>query len=319
MVIVPANVPAYLEKAVDLDVDVVVLDIQDSVSKIDRAKVAARQAAVDAVRRGGFKAREVCVRVNSPGSPWFIDDIRDVVRAGCWSIRLTHAYGVADVMFAERCIMAAADGREVEITLSVDMPSALMEIEEIARQSTLITSLWLSTGDFGLEMGAQNYGPHRSESEDWLAYARSRIVTVARAKGWNAGDLVRPIIGGDAGELKAAMRRSRAMGFDGSSVISPRYVPIANEVFGVSAEELQWAEGLVAKWRAMDDGPEADRAFRVIDGQGVFAPNYEYACRVVDYAAVLRGDPDRVEAYRKHGLASADYLTERRAAPIRAS
>jgi citrate lyase subunit beta/citryl-CoA lyase len=315
MTIVPASVPTFVEKSVRLEADVVVLDLQDAVVKVDSAKRQAREVAVAAIRRGGYRCRELCVRVNSPGSPWFIDDLKAVIEAGVDGIRLTHAYGLADVLFAERCIMAFANGRPVDIHLSLDMPSCLFELDEIAKQSTLITSVWLSSGDFGLEMGSASHGPFATQSDEWLTYARSKIVTIARAKGWNAGDIMRPLPT-EPDALRAALRRSRMFGFDGCAIVVPRLIPIVNEVFGVTAEELAWAKDLAEKWEALAAGPEENRDFHTIDGRTIMRPGYEYALRVIHYDAVLRGDPEAVESYRKYGLASGDYLTERRAAPI---
>lgn len=319
MCIVPGNVPEYLDKAAALEADVVCFDVQDSIIKDDAAKIEGREMAVAAIKKGGFKCREVNVRVNSPGSPWFLDDIKAFVGdAGVSSIRLTHAYGLDDVLYAEGAILAAAGGRPVEITLSLDMPKALFELDEIARRSKLITAIWLSAGDFALETGSANLGYHRLDNDEWLSYTRGRIVNVARAMGWNCGDIVRAP-GGDAAALREAMRRSRMFGFDGTSVAAPRNIHIANEVYGVSAEELAWAENLVAKWEAQVTGPEAKRDFRVIDGQGVYAPTYEYAQRVIFYRDVINGDEAKTAAFHEHGLASTAYLVERRAAPIRTS
>jgi citrate lyase subunit beta/citryl-CoA lyase len=317
MCIVPGNVQEYLDKAPGLESDVVCIDVQDSIVKHDGAKAEGREMSVAAIKQGGFKCREVCVRVNSPGSPWFLDDIKAFVGdAGVWSIRLTHAYGLADVLYAEGAILAASGGRPVEITLSLDMPKALYEIEEIARHSKLITAIWLSAGDFALETGSANLGFHRLDSDEWLSYTRGRIVNVARANGWNCGDIVRAP-GSDADALRLAMRKSRMFGFDGSSVAAPRNIHIANEVYGVSAEELDWAQNLVSKWEAQNDGPDWKRDFRVIDGTGVYAPTYEYAQRVIFYKDVIDGDPEKTKTFHEHGLASAAYLVERRAAPIR--
>jgi citrate lyase subunit beta/citryl-CoA lyase len=319
MCIVPANVQEYLDRAPALEADVVCIDVQDSIIKDDAAKLEGREMAVAAIKKGGFKCREVCVRVNSPGSPWFFDDIKAFVGdAGVWSIRLTHAYGLDDVLYAEGAMLAVSGGRPIEITLSLDMPKALFELDEIARRSKLITAIWLSSGDFALETGSANLGFHRLDSDEWLAYTRGRIVNVARAMGWNCGDIVRAA-GGAPDALREAMRRSRMFGFDGTSVAAPRNIPIANEVYGVSADELAWARELISKWEALARGPEAKRDFHVIDGQGVYAPTYEYAQRVVFYNDVLNGDEAKTKEFHEHGLASAAYLVERRAAPITTS
>src|ERR1700740_2280688 len=115
MIIIPGNVPEYLEKCRRLDADVLLIDIQDAIARVDAAKLQAREMTVNTIRAGGFRAREICVRVNSPGSPWFVEDIKAVVAAGADSIMLSHAYSAADVALAEGCLHSFAPERKVEI------------------------------------------------------------------------------------------------------------------------------------------------------------------------------------------------------------
>jgi citrate lyase subunit beta/citryl-CoA lyase len=318
MTIVPANEPRYLEKAPELECDVVTIDLQDSVVRIDKAKVAARAEAVAAIKKnlGKFKAREVCVRPNSPGSQWFVDDVKAVVEAGCDSIRLTHAYGVADVLFAERCIMAYANGRDVDIQIGVDMPRMVVELEQVAERATLVSGLSLSPSDLTLELGSANHGPRMSKSDNLLLYTRSKILTVARAKGWNAGDFTYLADRNNPDSLRECMLESKAWGFDGVGVGAPKHIPIANDVFGVPADELAWANDFIRKWEEQDNGPKWDRSMRFIDGKGYFAPTYEYARRLVFFKRVLDREPEASALFRQYGLGSEEYLAERRAAPI---
>ncbi|MDO8280929.1 MAG: aldolase/citrate lyase family protein [Burkholderiaceae bacterium] len=311
MVIVPGNVPEFLDKSRRIEADVLIFDLQDAIGKSDRAKREARDLTVAAIRQGGYKARELCVRVNSPGSIWIMDDIKAIVDAGADSIMLSHAYGVDDVLFTEGCLFAADPGREVEIIIEVDTPGVLAELDAIAASSRVVTALAVGSYDFSLELGAQVFGPDGVKSEVWLNYCRGKVVNTARWKGWNAGDFV-SANPKDEAATRAGMRASRGLGFDGATIIFPRVVPAANEVYGVSATELAWAERLVKSWRASDDGPDWDKGARVVDGEMTFAPVYEYACRVIFHAAVIAGEPEAVARFRKSGLASADYLIEKK-------
>lgn len=313
MIIVPGNVQAYVDKARSFEADVVTLDLQDSIVNVDEAKLEGRRNVVAALQQGGFKARELCVRVNSPSSRWFVDDLRAVCGAGARSIRLTHAYGAADVIFAERLIKAFSDDREVDIQLGLDMPSAVVDLEEIARQSTLVTGLSLSPSDLTLELGSANHGPRKHNMEAPLLYTRSKILTVARARGWNAGDFAMNVDQTDAEAFRTACHASRAFGFDGMAVIYPRALGLANDVFGVDAENLAWAENFVAKWDEQDKGPDWHRAYRTIDGKGYFQPTYEYAQRQLLLHRVINGDAEATEIFSQHGLGSANYLAERTA------
>src|SRR5689334_833448 len=75
---VPGSNPKMLEKARDLQCDVVVLDLEDSVAP--EAKDAARDAACAAVKTYG--RREVVVRINRIGTPWHQADLKAVRTAG---------------------------------------------------------------------------------------------------------------------------------------------------------------------------------------------------------------------------------------------
>jgi citrate lyase subunit beta/citryl-CoA lyase len=311
MVLVPASVPAFVERAPGMPADCVLFDVQDAVIKEDGAKRAARELVAKTLRAGGFQARETCVRVNNPGSPWFVDDITQLIEAGIDSIMLTRSYGLDDILWAEDAIRAAGAQRDVDIQIEVDMPSCLLDLPDIARHASLVTALWIGPGDFGLEMWSSNSGPVRNNEPDSLDFYRGQILTHARANGWNCGGDLGLGNPNDVEAVRAAFKRARAWGFDGSLIQTPRHIEIANEVYGVTAEELAWARNIVEKWDTQNDGADRDRGMRTIDGRNVFMPSYEYARRVVNYAAVLAGDPEWVERYRLHGPASFEYIEER--------
>jgi citrate lyase beta subunit len=214
------------------------------------------------------------------------------------------------VTLAEGCLCSFAPARAVEILIEVDTPGILADLDTVARTSTAVTGLSVAAYDFALELGARLFGPEATTSEDWLTYCRARVLAVARWKEWNAGDLV----GLSApGADTQAMRASRGMGFDGVTLVFPRLIPVANEVFGVSAEERSWAQTLVDEWNKLDGGLEWNKGARTINGQLVFAPTYEYARRVLKQYAVICGDTEATNHFRKFGLASEEYLVEKRA------
>jgi citrate lyase subunit beta/citryl-CoA lyase len=161
-----------LDKARSFEADVVLLDLQDGVPSEEAEKLAARRNAVQAIRDGGFRAREVTVRVNDVGTRWFLEDVPAVVEAGADSISLPHAAGLADVLFAEGLITACADGRGIDLLLQVETPSALFELREIARWSKLMSAISLGPADFALEMGSRAFIRGAARGSDHVAFAR---------------------------------------------------------------------------------------------------------------------------------------------------
>jgi citrate lyase subunit beta/citryl-CoA lyase len=52
----------------------------------------------------------------------------------------------------------------------------------------------------------------------------------------------------DLGEVEAFARQSRAIGYEGMMVIHPSHVPIVNEVFAATAEDVAAAKRLLEAW-----------------------------------------------------------------------
>src|SRR5438876_11174398 len=75
----PGSNAGALEKARTLPVDGVILDLEDAVAP--DAKATARDQVVAAVKAGGFGAREVFIRVNGIGTPWFAEDLNAAIAA----------------------------------------------------------------------------------------------------------------------------------------------------------------------------------------------------------------------------------------------
>src|SRR5262245_27029276 len=78
LLFLPASNPRAIEKARELDADMVILDLEDSVP--DEDKPAAREALAGAVTQG-FGGRPVAVRVNSTKSPFYGEDVVAVRRS----------------------------------------------------------------------------------------------------------------------------------------------------------------------------------------------------------------------------------------------
>src|SRR6185295_1041506 len=75
----PGSNARALDKAKTLAADGVILDLEDSVAP--EAKETARRQVADAVKAGGFGAREVFIRINGVDTPWHAEDLTAAAQA----------------------------------------------------------------------------------------------------------------------------------------------------------------------------------------------------------------------------------------------
>ncbi len=279
--LVPANVERMVAKSRDLAADVVMLDLEDAVPATDSDKEKARRAMSDAVAAGGFRAREIAVRINGPRTKWFEPDIAAIAAAKVATVSLPHTYGADDVARAETAI-GVAFATPPEVLLAVETPATLLELTEIARRVRHVSALYVAPIDFTLALGstALLFGAGAMTDQGQLDYLRHHLLTAARARGWNAVDA--PIVADprDLAAVHTAMAASRAAGFDGASALYPDHVAVANAVFAPSARELAWAADVIARFEGLRDGRTADTS----GGKLVMVQHYEFAKSLVALA-----------------------------------
>jgi citrate lyase beta subunit len=88
----------------------------------------------------------------------------------------------------------------------------------------------------------------------------------------------------DLNGLEASARRVRSMGFDGKTAIHPCQVPVINEVFSPTPEEITRARHIVD---AMEKATGGKRYVAVVDGEMVEALHLNEARRTLERAKAL--------------------------------
>jgi citrate lyase subunit beta/citryl-CoA lyase len=234
----PASNPKALAKARTLPADVVVLDLEDAVAP--EAKSDARQAAVAAVREGGFGGRELAIRVNGLDTPWGADDLAAAAEAGPDAILVPKVSKPADIVEYDGRLAKAPPA--TALWAMIETCAAVPRLDAIAAcaAETRLSLFVMGTNDLAKEMRAR-LTPDRAAFVPVLVQA----VIAARAHGLT-------ILDGVCNEFRnldafrAECEQGQILGFDGKALIHPDQVPICNEVFSPSAEELAWAEAVIS-------------------------------------------------------------------------
>jgi citrate lyase beta subunit len=243
----PASNPRAIEKARGLNADALILDLEDAVAP--DAKAGARQAAVAALKAGGFNGR-IGVRINGLDTPWGGEDLAAL--AG-----LTPDFVVAPKIESPEAVHEVAarlpDG--VDLWIMVETPLSMLRLDAIAGAGAPLAALMLGINDFGERMNLV-LGPDREPLKPWLA----AVVAAARGHGLLAIDGVVNATD-DADRLRTECLQGRAFGFDGKSLIHPAQIDAANAAFSPSPEEVARAREVVAAFASAD--AEGKGAIRV--------------------------------------------------------
>ena len=236
----PASNARAIEKARTLDCDVAILDLEDAVAP--EAKAAARDAAVAAVRGGGFGPR-LGVRINALDTEWGLDDLAAMKAAGA-SLVVAPKIETPEAVHA----LSAGLARDCILWAMIETPRALMNLAEIAAADGALDGLMLGVNDLAKALGTGT-SADREPFKPWLAL----LVAAARTHRLLAIDGVFNRID-DAEGLAAEASQGRLYGFDGKSLIHPSQIAAANAAFAPSDAEIVHARAVVAAFSA----PEAE-------------------------------------------------------------
>jgi citrate lyase subunit beta/citryl-CoA lyase len=241
----PASNARAVEKARTLPCDVVILDLEDAV--LPEAKPAAREAAVSAVRAGGFGGREVVVRVNALSTPWGEEDLAQIATAGPDAVLVPKITSAQDVLAYHATLVAAPATTRLWVMIET-CPAvfALAEIAAAARR-TRLAAFVMGVNDLAKEMAAR-MPPDRTP----FHAALSLTVMAARSEGLAALDGVHNEID-DLDALEAVCRQGVDFGFDGKSLIHPSHLDICNRAFTPDAAEVAWARAVIAAFEAPEN------------------------------------------------------------------
>jgi len=143
-------------------------------------------------------------------------------------------------------------------------------------------------GDFSLSQGARvdaNFVPLGEYPGDFWQYARNKVIVAARIAGIDAIDAPYPDFRDLSGYERDA-RRAGLMGYTGKWAIHPDQVPIANEVYAPTADEIARAEANVAAYR---EAEAKGRGAVGVNGVLVDAAHVRQAEQTLARAALVNG------------------------------
>ncbi len=276
----PGSNARALEKAKTLAADGVILDLEDSVAP--DAKEAARQQVVDAVKAGGFGAREVFIRVNGVDTPWHADDLAAAAHAAPDAILVPKISDPKMLEMIGRRLLDMGTDHKTRVWAMIETPLAVFNILSIAAEAkdseSRLSGFVMGTNDLAKDTRARLV-PGRAPMLAWL----STCVAAARIYGIDILDGVYNDIG-NADGFVAECKQGVELGFDGKTLIHPNQIAPCNTVFSPSPEEVALARKMIA---AFDLPENKSKGVVSIDGRMVERLHADMARRTVAIAEAI--------------------------------
>lgn len=269
LLFVPAHIDKFVERAHERGADACVLDLEDSVPLAHKAL--ARTAAPAALECLAERGLDVLARINSPEQGG-LDDLLAIVCPALSAVVLPKVGSAEDVRMAAAVLERLEHERElppgrIGLLAQIEDVAALPRLDEIAAASPRLLGMSLGPEDFCVSAGMQPLLETLHWPSQQVAFACRRAGILP----FGFPDSIAEF--SDLSRLRQAVQSAKRLGMVGALCIHPAQVAVLNEAFSPTAEEVEYADGLLAELARAE-----------AEGRGAFA----YRGRMVDPPVVAR-------------------------------
>jgi len=291
---VPASKPAMITKAAASAADAVCIDLEDSVTPVEKAS--SRANVIQALKEIDFGRRVRMFRINALDTPFAYRDLVEVVEAAgdrLDVVMIPKAGSARDIEFVDTMLTQIEANmrltRPIGLEAQIETASGFLHAVEIASASPRLEALIFGAGDYAASMHMPSTAIGEADEHDeiypghrWHAVMHT-IVAAARANDLRCLD--GPYAGyTDEAGLARACRIALAMGFDGKQCIHPAQLAAVNATFTPSLEEVTKA-GAVLK--AYEAAAAAGQGAATHDGRMIDAANLRMARTILERHRII--------------------------------
>lgn len=242
LMFVPAHNQKLLDSSLRRDADVLLLDIEDSVPVVDKQK--ARENIKLFVKRPEAQGKMIFPRVNDRESGELLKDLYQLTIPGITGFMYPKSTKEEDVYFVGKLLETIEYEKNIPVGTFkliplIETAGAIVEIKEICKACTRVVAVAFGCEDYVADL----CGRHDPDGQS-IFYARNAIVNAARSAGVLPIDTVHIRVH-DLEDLERNLILSKNLGFEGMLVLNPKELPLVNQYFSPSEEEVAWAEEMI--------------------------------------------------------------------------
>ncbi|QLH03572.1 CoA ester lyase [Nitrosopumilus cobalaminigenes] len=274
LIFVPGNNPRFLEKAKDLQADIVCFDLEDSVP--DDEKSNARKLIKTALKSRKLYKSSIFVRTNSPSSGKIPTDLKEIVQKGIDGVVIPKVNNIKEMKKIEKILSSLEKTRKlkpIQIIPSIESAEGVVNTYEIGSFGKRVSAVVFGVFDLLNDLGVEY--TKNSEGEK---YSRRKISVDAHA----AGVVVIDAIWQDLKDLKGLekdCKLGKSLGYTGKSIIHPDQIPIVHKLFHPNKSEISWAEKVCKIYL---ESTKKGKGATTVEGKMIDEVHYKQAKALLD-------------------------------------
>jgi len=269
LIFVPGNNTRFLEKAKNLQADIVCFDLEDSVP--DEEKKNARKLIQNALKSRSSYLSSIFVRTNSPVSGKIPDDLKEVIHRGIDGIVIPKVNTVNEIKKIEKILSLLEKKHKlkpIQIIPSIESAEGVVNTFNISSCSKRISAVVFGVFDLFNDLGIEY-----TKDPEGAKYSRSKIPVDARAAGIPAIDAIWQDLK-DIQGFEKDCNFGKSLGFAGKSLIHPDQIATTHKIFHPSKNEIQWAERV---YKSYSDSLKNGKGAITIDGKMIDEVHFKQA------------------------------------------
>ena len=268
-IFVPGLRPDMFPKAVASGVDMVCVELEDGIAPKDKAEARKKALALFDEPQSDDGVERI-VRINSMREKFGLDDVSAILSTQTPppALMMPKVRSPDEVKILDQLLSEA--GHDTRLHVIIETNEGLEAAYEIAHSTDRMDAMFF---------GAIDMAPELRCDMAWepLLYARSKVVHAAASASLDVIDV--PYLDlDDLDGMRVAAEQARMLGFSGKGSIHPKQIPILNEVFTPSSDQITRARKTIAEFEKEDTG------LVLIDGKLIEKPVLREMYRVVNIA-----------------------------------